>query len=61
MPGCPRLYTRWDFLPIFEQRLADFVMPDVVWSGRISEVLRIATMAETYHIPLSPHNAMGPL
>jgi galactonate dehydratase len=56
-----RLYTRWDFLPIFEQRLADFVMPDVVWTGGISELMRIATMAEAYHIPLSPHNAMGPL
>jgi galactonate dehydratase len=56
-----RLYTRWDFLPIFEDRLADFVMPDVVWCGGISELMRIATMAEAYHIPLSPHNAMGPL
>lgn len=56
-----RLYTRWDFLPVFEQRLADYVMPDVVWCGGISELMRIATMAEAYHIPLSPHNAMGPL
>ncbi len=56
-----RLFTRWDFLPIFEQRLADFVMPDIVWTGGISEMLRIATMAETYHVPISPHNAMGPL
>jgi galactonate dehydratase len=56
-----RLYTRWDFLPIFEGRLADFVMPDVVWTGGISELLRIATMAEAYHLPISPHNAMGPL
>jgi galactonate dehydratase len=56
-----RLYTRWDFLPILEQRLADFIMPDIVWTGGISEMLRIATMAETYHIPISPHDAMGPL
>jgi galactonate dehydratase len=56
-----RLYTRWDFLPIFEQRLADYVMPDVVWTGGISELVRIATMAEAYHLPISPHNAMGPL
>jgi galactonate dehydratase len=37
------------------------VMPDVVWTGGISELLRIATMAEAYHVPISPHNAMGPL
>jgi galactonate dehydratase len=56
-----RLYTRFDFAPILEGRLADFLMPDVVWSGGISELLRIATLAEVYHVPLSPHNAMGPL
>jgi len=56
-----RLYTRWDFLPVLEQRLTDFVMPDVVWTGGISELVRIATMAEAYHVPLSPHNAMGSL
>jgi galactonate dehydratase len=56
-----RLYTRWDFLPVFEGRLADYVMPDVVWTGGISELVRIATMAEAYHVPISPHNAMGPL
>jgi len=56
-----RLYTRWDFLPVFEQRLADYVMPDIVWTGGISEMLRIATMAEAYFVPISPHNAMGSL
>ena len=56
-----RLYTRWDFLPILEQRLTDFVMPDVVWTGGISEMMRIASLAEAYHVPLSPHNAMGAL
>jgi len=56
-----RLFTRWDFLPIFQQRLADYIMPDVVWTGGISELKKIATMAEAYYIPITPHNAMGPL
>jgi galactonate dehydratase len=56
-----RLYTRWDFLPILEGRLADYLMPDVVWTGGISELLRIASLAEVYGVPISPHNAMGPL
>ena len=56
-----RLYTRWDFLPVLAERLADYLMPDVVWTGGISEIMRIASMAETYHVPLTPHNAMGPL
>ncbi len=56
-----RLYTRWEFLPVFEGRLADYVMPDIVWTGGISEIKKIATMAEAYYVPISPHNAMGPL
>ena len=56
-----RLYTRHDFLPLLEQGLTDYIMPDVVWTGGISELLRIATLAEAYHVPISPHNAMGPL
>ena len=47
--------------PIFERRLADFVMPDVTWTGGISELKKIATMAEAYYIPISPHDASGPI
>ena len=42
-------------------RLADYLMPDVVWTGGISEMMRIAALAETYQVPVTPHNAMGPL
>ncbi len=56
-----RLHTRWDFTTIFEQKLADYVMPDVTWCGGISELKKIATMAETYYIPVSPHDASGPI
>lgn len=56
-----RLHTRWEFVPIFENGLADFVMPDVTWTGGISELKKIATMAEAYYIPISPHDASGPV
>jgi galactonate dehydratase len=56
-----RLYTRWDFLPVLAERLADYLMPDVVWTGGVTEVMRIAALAETHHVPVTPHNAMGPL
>jgi galactonate dehydratase len=55
-----RLFTRFDFVPIFSGRLADYVMPDVVWTGGISELKKIANMAEAHYIPISPHNAQGP-
>ena len=55
-----RLFTRWDYARILHEGLTDFIMPDVTWTGGISELKKIATMAETYYIPISPHNAQGP-
>jgi len=56
-----RIHTRWEFVPIFENKLADYVMPDVTWTGGITELKKISTMAETYYIPVSPHDASGPI
>ncbi|MEX0762258.1 MAG: mandelate racemase/muconate lactonizing enzyme family protein [Dehalococcoidia bacterium] len=56
-----RLHTRWEFVPILENELADFVMPDVTWTGGISELKKISTMAEAYYVPVSPHDASGPI
>jgi galactonate dehydratase len=56
-----RLHTRWEFIPIFENQLADYVMPDVTWAGGITELKKIAIMAEAYYIPIAPHDAGGPL
>src|SRR4028118_471656 len=36
-------------------------MPDVTWTGGISELKKIGTLAETFYIPLSPHDASGPV
>ena len=56
-----RGHTRWDFVPILEGKLADYIMPDVTWTGGISELKKIATLAEAYYIPISPHDAGGPI
>lgn len=56
-----RLHTRFEFLPILENQLADFIMPDVTWTGGISELKKISTMAEAYYVPVSPHDASGPI
>lgn len=56
-----RLHTRWEFVPVFEKELTDFAMPDVTWTGGISELKKISTMAEAYNIPISPHDASGPV
>ena len=54
-----RLHTRFDFVPVFQNRLADYIMPDTVWTGGISEVKKIAVMAEAYDIPIAPHVVPG--
>src|SRR5438270_10599054 len=56
-----RLYTRFEFLPVLTRHLTDYVMPDVTWTGGISELKKIATLAETFYIPISPHDASGPI
>ena len=56
-----RLHTRWEFAPVLERKLADFVMPDVTWTGGITELRKVAALAETYYVPVSPHDAGGPL
>jgi len=56
-----RIHTRWELIPILENELADFVMPDVTWTGGITEIKKMATMAEAYYVPISPHDASGPV
>jgi galactonate dehydratase len=34
-------------------------MPDTIWTGGISEIKKIATMAEAYYIPITPHVIPG--
>ena len=50
-----RLRTRWDFLPVLQNNLTDYIMPDTLWTGGISEARKIANLAELYNIPVSPH------
>ena len=38
-----RHFTRWDYVELFRERLVDYVMPDIAWTGGISEVRRIAS------------------
>ena len=56
-----RLFTRWDVLPVLREGLANYLMPDVCWTGGISELKKIATLAEAFFVPVSPHGAQGPV
>ncbi|MBM3263149.1 MAG: mandelate racemase/muconate lactonizing enzyme family protein [candidate division Zixibacteria bacterium] len=56
-----RQFTRWDYLAVLQQRLVEYIMPDVAWCGGISEFRRIAALAESGYIRVSPHDALGPV
>ncbi|WP_382303549.1 galactonate dehydratase [Herbiconiux sp. UC225_62] len=56
-----RLFSRWEFRTVLERQLVDIVQPDLCHAGGISEVMRIATFADTYRVALAPHNPAGPV
>lgn len=55
-----RLYNRQEFLPVLQAGVA-IVQPDLSHAGGISEVRRIAALAETFDAQLAPHCPLGPL
>ena len=56
-----RMYSRWDFKTILAQGSVDIIQPDLSHAGGISEVMRIAAMAEAYDVALAPHCPLGPI
>ena len=55
-----RLFGRFRFRELLEKHVCDVIMPDLAWTGGISETRKIAYMAETYYVPIAPHN-YGPV
>lgn len=56
-----RNYTRWGFKGIITGGGVDIIQPDLSHAGGISEVRRIAAMAEAYDIAVAPHCPLGPI
>jgi galactonate dehydratase len=56
-----RLLSRWEFRPIFERQACAYIQPDGAHAGGISELKRIANMAEVYYMHVMPHCAIGPV
>ncbi|MDD1499427.1 galactarate dehydratase [Agrobacterium sp. CNPSo 3708] len=55
------LYNRNEFLRLLQVKGADLIQPDICVVGGISEMRRIATLAEAHFVGIAPHNPMGPL
>ncbi len=56
-----RLYTRWDYRELFEQGAVDIIQPVISHAGGISEVFRIANLAEAYDVAVAPNCPLGPI
>jgi galactonate dehydratase len=56
-----RLFFRYGFRNILHRRLVDVIQPDIAHTGGISEIKRIAQMAEIEYIKFAPHNPNGPI
>ncbi|WP_330631485.1 galactonate dehydratase [Halocatena halophila] len=56
-----RMFSRWDFKPILEDGVVDLLQPDLSHAGGITEVHKIASMAEAYDVAIAPHCPLGPI
>jgi galactonate dehydratase len=54
-----RLFTRFAFREVLEAKAAHIIMPDVVWTGGITECRKIAILADAFHLPIAPHDCTG--
>ncbi|MBE0009727.1 MULTISPECIES: galactonate dehydratase [unclassified Arthrobacter] len=55
-----RLYNRQEFLPVLQAGIS-VAQPDLSHAGGITEVRKIASLAEIYDVQLAPHCPLGPL
>ena len=56
-----RLYTKYDFKRLLSIGGVDIIQPDLAHAGGITEVKKIAAMAEAYDVALAPHCPLGPI
>ena len=63
VPQCvsERLFTKYAYREILEQQAAHIAMIDVIWTGGLTESIKIAALADAYHLPFAPHDCTGPV
>jgi L-alanine-DL-glutamate epimerase-like enolase superfamily enzyme len=50
-----------DYRTLLELEALSLVILDVTWCGGVSVAKRVATMAESYHVPVAFHDCTGPV
>ncbi len=56
-----RLFSKWDYKRLFSAGGVDIIQPDLSHAGGITEVRKIASMAEAHDVALAPHCPLGPI
>jgi L-alanine-DL-glutamate epimerase-like enolase superfamily enzyme len=56
-----RLIGRNAFRAVLEAGAAHVVMFDAIWTGGITESIKIANLADAWHLPFAPHDCTGPV
>ncbi len=56
-----RIFGRHGFRELLEKQAVRIIQPDLSRTGGITEVKKIAAMADTYYVPVAPHNPNGPI
>lgn len=55
-----RIYSRWQYVPYFENRSLQVIQPDIGNCGGITEVKKIADMAHAYDVAVQAHVCASP-
>src|SRR5262249_26600333 len=53
--------TIWEMIAYLQNGCIDVLQPDVAHTGGITQMRKIAILAEAYHVPLAPHCTTSPL
>ncbi len=56
-----RLYSRYDFREVIEKEAVSILQPDLSHAGGLTEVKKIAAMADTHYMAVAPHCPLGPI
>ncbi len=56
-----RLCTKFQFAELFARQAVDIIQPDLCHAGGLTEVKKIAALAEAAYVHVAPHNSTGPV
>ena len=54
-------FGRRGLLPLLQRGAVDFVTVDVGWTGGLTEAKKVADLADTFTVPVAPHDCTGPV